>query len=417
MARADPDGAGRRDGRRRRSRWQPTSTSASRPRSPTTCRRSWSTRPRRSRRPSAVARRAGRRARRAAPVREARRRPRRRTVTDLPDLGAGARVRGGRLVQHPRWRAADDGGPGGGRGRADRLLDLHLHQLHPHASVPARRGTRSTATTGLTIVGVHAPEFAFEKDAVERRGRDRRQRIRIPRRPGQRAGDLERLRQPVLAGEVPDRRRRRRSATSHFGEGAYEETESAIRTLLAEAGDAGLGAGARATTPRRTTRALRTPETYLGCAAGPGVRPAAAARDRRPTPSPEARPDRPQRLRARRDAGRSTGSRRRRSTTPRSASASARGACSWCWARRGGPRGASRCCWTGSRSRRPTRATTFGTASVQVSDQRLYRLVELRRGRRRTRSTLRFDPASSGLRVHLRLARPHAGLRALSSRL
>ena len=62
---------------------------------------------------------------------------------------------------------------------------------------------------GLTIVGVHAPEFAFEKDAGNVADAIERPGSRVPGGPGQRARHLGRLREPVLAGEVPDRRRRR----------------------------------------------------------------------------------------------------------------------------------------------------------------------------------------------------------------
>jgi hypothetical protein len=50
----------------------------------------------------------------------------------------------------------------------------------------------------------------------------------------------------------------------HFGEGEYEETEDAIRTLLAEAGRDRLGERSEATTQSHMPRA--TPETYLGAA-------------------------------------------------------------------------------------------------------------------------------------------------------
>ena len=43
------------------------------------------------------------------------------------------------LVQHPRRQAADAGGPARPR-RPGRLLDLQLHQLHPHAALPERLG-------------------------------------------------------------------------------------------------------------------------------------------------------------------------------------------------------------------------------------------------------------------------------------
>ena len=49
---------------------------------------------------------------------------------------------------------------------------------------------------------------------------------------------------------------------AHFGEGAYEETEAAIRSLLAEAGDERLGGGRGDQRAHRP--GLRTPETYLG---------------------------------------------------------------------------------------------------------------------------------------------------------
>jgi cytochrome c biogenesis protein CcdA/thiol-disulfide isomerase/thioredoxin len=116
--------------------------------------------------------------------------------------------------------------------------------------------------SGLTIVGVHTPEFAFERDAgnVER------------------AIDQNRLRYPVAqdndyatwnawgnqywpAKYLIDARGRVRFA--HFGEGSYEETESAIRALLAEAGAARLGEAARARV-ETASRELATPETYLG---------------------------------------------------------------------------------------------------------------------------------------------------------
>ena len=108
----------------------------SRTRSPAICRASWSTRPKGSRTPPRPSQRSqtsrrprtGRRRRRnaAAPrepsgggCRPARARP-----------GAGIR-RQPALVQHPGRQAADAGRPAR-PGRPRRLLDLQLHQLHPH---------------------------------------------------------------------------------------------------------------------------------------------------------------------------------------------------------------------------------------------------------------------------------------------
>jgi Thioredoxin like C-terminal domain len=50
---------------------------------------------------------------------------------------------------------------------------------------------------------------------------------------------------------------------THFGEGEYETTEEAIRTLLAEAGESRLGSGAEAEA-ERADPGVTTPETYFG---------------------------------------------------------------------------------------------------------------------------------------------------------
>jgi cytochrome c biogenesis protein CcdA/thiol-disulfide isomerase/thioredoxin len=114
---------------------------------------------------------------------------------------------------------------------------------------------------GLTVVGVHTPEFPFERDAGN-----------VERAIGQNA-----LRYPVAqdneyatwdawgnqywpAKYLIDARGRVRYA--HFGEGDYERTESAIRALLSEAGASRLGAAARARVEVASSD-LATPETYL----------------------------------------------------------------------------------------------------------------------------------------------------------
>ncbi|HYN51430.1 MAG TPA: cytochrome c biogenesis protein DipZ [Thermoleophilaceae bacterium] len=115
---------------------------------------------------------------------------------------------------------------------------------------------------GLTIVGVHTPEFAFERDSGN----------------VQEAIAQNRLRYPVVqdndfatwnawgnqywpAKYLIDSRGRVRYA--HFGEGNYEETDSAIRALLAEAGADRLGEPARARVETASAD-VATPETYLG---------------------------------------------------------------------------------------------------------------------------------------------------------
>jgi cytochrome c biogenesis protein CcdA/thiol-disulfide isomerase/thioredoxin len=59
---------------------------------------------------------------------------------------------------------------------------------------------------GLTIVGVHSPEFSFEKDAGKRPARDPIVRHPLSRRAGQQPRDVVGVAQPVLARRVPDRR-------------------------------------------------------------------------------------------------------------------------------------------------------------------------------------------------------------------
>jgi cytochrome c biogenesis protein CcdA/thiol-disulfide isomerase/thioredoxin len=115
---------------------------------------------------------------------------------------------------------------------------------------------------GLVIVGVHTPEFAFEKDADNVAEAIERHRIAYPVVQDNELGTWTAFaNQYWPAKYLIDADGEIRFA--HFGEGRYEETEAAIRSLLAEAGDRRLGREARATT-ERIDPALRTPETYLG---------------------------------------------------------------------------------------------------------------------------------------------------------
>ncbi len=115
---------------------------------------------------------------------------------------------------------------------------------------------------GLTIVGVHTPEFAFERDADNVRGAIGANRLRYPV-----AQDNEYATWSAWGNQywpakyLIDARGRVRYV--HFGEGAYEETEAAIRALLAESGAGRLGEPARARVETASPE-LATPETYLG---------------------------------------------------------------------------------------------------------------------------------------------------------
>jgi len=116
---------------------------------------------------------------------------------------------------------------------------------------------------GLTIVGVHTPEFPFERDAGNVADAIEREEIRYPVAQDNEYGTWDAYgNQYWPAKYLVDARGRVRYA--HFGEGEYDRTEQVIRTLLAEAGRAPDRERAR---PRGGTSAMlgvTTPETYLG---------------------------------------------------------------------------------------------------------------------------------------------------------
>lgn len=115
---------------------------------------------------------------------------------------------------------------------------------------------------GLTIVGVHSPEFAFEKEASNVEDAIADNEIEYPVVQDNELATWSAWgNQYWPAKYLIDADGQVRF--THFGEGAYSETEEAIRSLLAEAGDAELGDEAQAKT-ERIDPGLGTPETYLG---------------------------------------------------------------------------------------------------------------------------------------------------------
>src|SRR5918992_3078643 len=124
---------------------------------------------------------------------------------------------------------------------------------------------------GLTIVGVHTPEFVFEREAENVREAIAANRIRYPVAQDNEFATWNAWGNRYWPAKyLIDARGRVRYA--HFGEGAYDETEAAIRALLAEAGRDRLGpvAEARAET---ADPELVTPETYLGFERAEGFMP------------------------------------------------------------------------------------------------------------------------------------------------
>jgi cytochrome c biogenesis protein CcdA/thiol-disulfide isomerase/thioredoxin len=117
---------------------------------------------------------------------------------------------------------------------------------------------------GLTIVGVHTPEFPFEREAGNVQEAIDTNGIRYPVAQDNEQATWNAYGNQYWPAEYfIDARGRVRYV--HFGEGEYEEKEKVIRELLAEAGRkvAGKETRVKAVEPSAT---VTTPETYLGAA-------------------------------------------------------------------------------------------------------------------------------------------------------
>jgi cytochrome c biogenesis protein CcdA/thiol-disulfide isomerase/thioredoxin len=117
---------------------------------------------------------------------------------------------------------------------------------------------------GLVIVGVHSPEFPFERDAGNVEAAIEREGIRYPVAQDNKLATWDAWGNQYWPAEyLIDARGQVRDA--HFGEGEYGRTEMNIRALLEEAGHRNPGAMADPKGAVHPTR-LATPETYLGLA-------------------------------------------------------------------------------------------------------------------------------------------------------
>nr|MBA2546430.1 cytochrome c biogenesis protein DipZ [Solirubrobacterales bacterium] len=113
---------------------------------------------------------------------------------------------------------------------------------------------------GLTIVGVHAPEFPFERDAGNVADAIEQNEIDYPVVQDNEMGTWNAYgNQYWPAKYLIDADGQVRYV--HFGEGDYDETEEAIRTLLREKGDSDLGGDASKVKGEEVNPAVRTPET------------------------------------------------------------------------------------------------------------------------------------------------------------
>jgi cytochrome c biogenesis protein CcdA/thiol-disulfide isomerase/thioredoxin len=117
------------------------------------------------------------------------------------------------------------------------------------------------AKDGLTIVGVEAPEFAFEKDASNVSDAIGQFGLRYPIVQDNNMGTWNAYGNEYWPADyLIDAKGQVRYAT--FGEGDYDKTETAIRALLAEAGHQ-VG-GKSHPTGVIVPSEIATPETYMG---------------------------------------------------------------------------------------------------------------------------------------------------------
>ncbi len=133
---------------------------------------------------------------------------------------------------------------------------------------------RRYAAAGLTVVGVHTPEFGFERslDNVVEQSRDLgvEHPVAVDNDYVVWRAFSNHFWPAVYIADVDGRLR-----YHHFGEGEYAMTEMVIQQLLAEAGAADVGPELVAVEPvglevAADWVALRSPETYLGYAQGSG---------------------------------------------------------------------------------------------------------------------------------------------------
>ncbi|HVQ59962.1 MAG TPA: cytochrome c biogenesis protein DipZ [Solirubrobacterales bacterium] len=142
---------------------------------------------------------------------------------------------------------------------------------------------------GLTIVGVHAPEFPFEKeasnveDAIETNG------IRYPVAQDNDLATWSAYGNQYWPAEYfIDAEGNVRY--THFGEGEYEEKEAVIRQLLTEAGSE-VGSSRAGGQGIEAAAGVTTPETYLGAARAEGFTNGAIAPGLHDFKAPEGLPD------------------------------------------------------------------------------------------------------------------------------
>ncbi|WP_320670318.1 cytochrome c biogenesis protein DipZ [Patulibacter defluvii] len=196
-----------------------------------------------------------------APIAEAR--PTADAGGGLPDLG-----RAPEFVGTQRWFNVPGGRPltlAGLRGWVV-LIDFWTYTcINCLRTLPALKALDARyRPAGLTIVGVHSPEFPFERSAANVQAAIRRTGIRYPVAQDNDLATWDAWgNQYWPASYLIDATGHVR--WTHFGEGAEEEKERAVRQLLEAAGRRLPRPVGRFRVPRAAS-GVTTPETYLGSA-------------------------------------------------------------------------------------------------------------------------------------------------------
>ena len=184
--------------------------------------------------------------------------------TMLPDEGA--------LPSFDRatgWLGSDPLTPAALRGRVVLVSFWTYTCVNWLRTLPYLRAWNAAyADAGLTVIGVHTPEFGFESDPRNVTEHSRDLAIEFPVAVDSDYGVWDAFDNHYWpAVYIADAAGRLRY--HHFGEGEYAMTEMAIQQLLVEAGAADVGSSLVTVDPTGLEvaadwAALRSPETYLG---------------------------------------------------------------------------------------------------------------------------------------------------------
>jgi thiol-disulfide isomerase/thioredoxin len=190
------------------------------------------------------------------------------------------------------WLGSEPPTPEGLRGRVVAVQFWTYTCVNWLRTLPYVRGWAAKYREhGLTVIGVHTPEFGFERDVDNVRAAVKDMRVDYPI-----ALDSDYAVWRAFANRfwpalyVADDQGSIRY--HHFGEGEYAMSEMAVQQLLREAGEEGFDPALVSVDPQGTEVAanwsdLRTPETYLGYGRSYGFAPLDGERFGEPNDYPE----------------------------------------------------------------------------------------------------------------------------------